>query len=193
RHPVHARPGRLAGPRLAPAQLRLEDGHRRHAQVARRRVQPALAADAHAGSRRRGKDQHSLEEAGDRMKVARMIVVVAACSLAAMAQPKAKTPADQRYFNLVNIVQRPVGLSDVELAALANDDLMRKFSPASAGSKLTQEGLEATVVPLCGADERDLIVIGNGESYATTYTGPFWIIREPATGPVVALSESSLS
>ena len=127
------------------------------------------------------------------MKVARTIVVLAAYSVAALAQSKSKTPGEQRYFNLVNIVQRPVQLSDVELAALANDDLMRKFSPASAGSKLTQEGLEATVVSLCGADERDLIVIGNGGSYATTYTGPFWIIREPATGPVVALSESSLS
>lgn len=127
------------------------------------------------------------------MKVARTIVVFATCSLAALAQPKAKTPAQPRYFNLVNAVQGPVELSDAELAVLANDDLMRKFSPASAGSKLTQEGLEATVVPLCGADERDLIVIGNGGSYATTYTGPFWIIRDLPAGPKIVLAESSLS
>lgn len=127
------------------------------------------------------------------MKVARTIMVLAACSLAALAQSKSKTPGEDRYFNLVNIVQRPVGLSDVELAALANDDLMRKFSPDAPGAKLTQEGLEATVVPLCGADERDLIVIGNGGSYATTYTGPFWIIRDLPAGPKIVLGESSLS
>ena len=127
------------------------------------------------------------------MKVTRKIILVAACSLAALAQPKSNSPAEQRYFNLVNIVQRPVQLSDAELAALANDDLMRKFSPASAGSKLTQEGLEATQVQLCGTDERDLIVIGNGGSYATTYTGPFWIIRDLPAGAKIVLAESSLS
>ena len=127
------------------------------------------------------------------MKVARITFILAAYSLAVLAQPKSKTPAGQRYFNLVNAVQGPVDLSDAELAALANDVLMRKINPGSVGSKLTQEGLKAAVVPLCGAEERDLIVVGNGGSFATTYSGPFWIIRELAAGPMVVLSESSLS
>ena len=38
-----ARPGRFARPRLAPAGLRLQDGRRRHAQVAQRRLHPPLA------------------------------------------------------------------------------------------------------------------------------------------------------
>ncbi len=37
RHPIHAGPGGFARPRLAAAQLRLEDGDRRHPQMAQRR------------------------------------------------------------------------------------------------------------------------------------------------------------
>ena len=43
RHPVRDGPGGFAGSRQPPAELRLEDGHRRHAQVARRRLHAALA------------------------------------------------------------------------------------------------------------------------------------------------------
>ena len=50
-----------------PAQLRQQDGHRRHAQVARRRLQPPLAAHAHHGPRRQSKGRRHLEEAGDRI------------------------------------------------------------------------------------------------------------------------------
>ena len=51
RHPVHPRPGRLARSRLTPAGLRLEDGRRRHAQVADRRLHPTVAGrDSHGRS-----------------------------------------------------------------------------------------------------------------------------------------------
>ena len=128
------------------------------------------------------------------MKSARIIIIFAAVGAAALAQSNSKPAVEQRYYNLVDAVQHSEQLSDAELAALASDELMRtKFSAALAGGKLTQEGLEAAALHLCGADERDLIVIGNGGSYATTYAGPFWILRDLAAGPVVVLSETSLS
>jgi hypothetical protein len=111
---------------------------------------------------------------------------------AALAQSGSKPGADERYFNLVDAVQSPQDLSAAELAVLATDDLMRKHFNA-AGSTLTQEGLEAAAVPLCNSGERDLIVIGHGGSYATEYAGPFWILRDLPSGPVVVLSETSLS
>ena len=43
RYSVHARPRGPTRTRLAPAQLRLQDGHRRHAQMAHRRLYPPLA------------------------------------------------------------------------------------------------------------------------------------------------------
>ncbi len=43
RHSVHAGTGRFARSRLAAARLRLQDGHRRHAQVADRGLHPPLA------------------------------------------------------------------------------------------------------------------------------------------------------
>ena len=125
------------------------------------------------------------------MNVTRSLLILAALGAVAPAQ---KPAADERYFNLVNAVQSPAQLTDAELAALAGDDLMRtKFSAALAGGKLTQDGLMVGSVHLCGAEERDLVVIGNGGSYATTYAGPFWIIRDLPAGPVIALSEISLS
>jgi hypothetical protein len=127
------------------------------------------------------------------MNATRIVLTLAALGMAASAQSNSKPAAEQRYFNLVDAVQHSETLSDAELAALASDDLMRTKFSAAAGAKLTQEGLEAAAVHLCSADERDLIVIGNGGSFATTYAGPFWILRDLATGPVVALAETSLS
>ncbi len=128
------------------------------------------------------------------MNAKQILLALAAAGMAvALAQSNGKPAGEQCYFNLVDAVQSSQDLTDAELAALANDDLMRKHIATAAGAKLAQEGLAAAAVHLCGADERDLIVIGNGSTYATTYAGPFWIIRNLPTGPVVVLSETSLS
>lgn len=125
------------------------------------------------------------------MKLAKTLLMLNVIGAIALAQ---KPAAEQRYFNLVDAVQHTEQLSDAELAALAGDDLIRtKYATAITDGKLTQEGLVAAAVHLCGSQERDLIVIGNGGSYATTYAGPFWIIRDLPAGPFVALSETSLS
>jgi hypothetical protein len=58
--------------------------------------------------------------------------------------------------------------------------------------KLTQEGLEAAEVHLCGSGERDLVVIGYGSQFAGANVGPFWIIRDLKTGPIIVLGEISL-
>lgn len=127
------------------------------------------------------------------MKPARTVLILAALTAAAVAQSASKATGEERYFNLVDAVQQSVDLSDAELAALSNDDLMRKHLGTNAGATLTQEGLEAAAINLCSTGERDLIVIGHGGSYATEYAGPFWIIRDLPAGPVVVLSETSLS
>jgi hypothetical protein len=131
------------------------------------------------------------------MKVTRIIFILAALVVAASAQPNSQSAAEQRFFNLEDAVQISAMLSDTELAALANDDLMRKeLAPAPSGSKptpLTQDGLAATVVHLCGSGERDLVVIGDGAPYVGANIGPFWIIRDLPAGPVVVLGETSLS
>lgn len=128
------------------------------------------------------------------MKATRIVVILVALGIAASAQPN--SAVEQRFFNLEDAVQHPEELSNAELAALANDDLMLKeLGAAPTGSKLsplTQEGLEATVVHLCGPAERDLIVIGDGAPYAGANVGPFWIIRDLPAGPVVVLGELSL-
>ena len=50
RHPVCPGPGGFARPFQPPAELRFQDGHRRHAQVERRRLRSPLAGcDPHAG------------------------------------------------------------------------------------------------------------------------------------------------
>jgi hypothetical protein len=130
------------------------------------------------------------------MKNTRIIFMLAALGLVASAQPKHNTAPGQRFFNLEDAVQHPEQLSDAELAALANDDLTRKelgtVSSGSALTPLTQEGLEATTVHLCGSGERDLVVIGDGAPFVGANVGPFWIIRDLPTGPVVVLGEISL-
>ena len=127
------------------------------------------------------------------MKPIRSVLAFAALGLAASGQPNTTPAAEQRYFNIEDAVQRPVDLSDAELAVLAKDDLMRKeLDSASHGTNLTQEGLEAAVVHLCGSTERDLVVMGNGAAYVGANVGPFWIIRDLPTGPLIVLSEISL-
>ena len=128
------------------------------------------------------------------MKATQLIFILAALGLTASAQSNSKSTVEQRFFNLEDAVQLPEELSDAELAALANDDLMRKeLGAAPSGSKLTQEGLEAAVVHLCGSSERDLVVIGDGAPFVGANVGPFWIIRDLPAGPVVVLGEISLS
>ena len=51
RHSVRDGPGGFAGSRQPPGQLRFEDGHRRHAQVARRRVYAPVARRDYDGCR----------------------------------------------------------------------------------------------------------------------------------------------
>lgn len=126
------------------------------------------------------------------MKAIRSVLVLTALCVVASAQSNSNSAAEQRFFNLEDAVQNQVDLSDAELAALAADDYF-KGAPQPQATKLTQDGLEATVVHLCGSGERDLVVLGDGEPYAAANVGPFWIIRDLPAGPAVVLSESSLS
>jgi hypothetical protein len=127
------------------------------------------------------------------MKTIQAILILTALCAVASAQSNSTPAAEQRFFNLEDAVQSPVRLSDAELAALAGDDLMRReLHQDSPGAKLTQDGLEAAVVALCDAQERDLVVIGNGAAFVSANAGPFWIIRDLPSGPVVVLSEVSL-
>jgi len=126
------------------------------------------------------------------MKSVRSVLVLIALCVVAAAQSNSNPAAEQRYFNLEDSVQNRVDLGDAELAALADDDLMRKLRPDPSAPKLTQEGIEATVVHLCGSGERDLIAIGNGGGLEDANVGPFWIIRDLPAGPAIVLSETSL-
>jgi hypothetical protein len=127
------------------------------------------------------------------MKAIQTVLVLAALGLAASAQPRSETAVGQRFFNLVDAVQHRVELSAAELSVLTNDDLMRsRLHSDRPIPTLTQEGLEAAEVHLCGSGERDLVVIGDGASFAGANVGPFWIIRDLPTGSVVVLGEISL-
>jgi hypothetical protein len=120
------------------------------------------------------------------MNIRYAILILSSFGLAPSAQPNPKPVAEQHFFNLEDAVLNQVDLSDAELAALAQDDLMRqemRNDPPIA--KLTQDGLEASVVHLGTASERDLIVIGSGTRYAGANVAPFWIIRDLPDGPVV--------
>ncbi len=64
RHSVHARPRRFARPREPPAQLRIEDGDRRHAQVEGRRLRSPVAGDDRDGPRDEGQGRRDVGEAG---------------------------------------------------------------------------------------------------------------------------------
>jgi hypothetical protein len=127
------------------------------------------------------------------MKIVWNVLVVTALCVVASAQSSSKSAVEQRFFNLEDAVQNPVDLSDAELTALANDDLMRKEMAHNPPiTKLTQEGLAASLVHLCGARERDLVVVGNGDPFVGANVGPFWIIRDLSTGPQVVLSSGML-
>jgi hypothetical protein len=126
------------------------------------------------------------------MKAIQTIPVLVVLGAIALGQPNSKS-AEQRFFNIEDAVQRPAVLSNAELAALAADDLVGKErNHASAGSNLTQEGLAASVFHLCGTSERDVVVVGFGAQYVGANVGPFWIIRDLPSGPIVVLGETSL-
>lgn len=130
------------------------------------------------------------------MNVARNALILLLVSLAAVAsaQSSSKSGAQQQFFNLEDAVPHPEALSDAELAVLAKDNLMRKeLGSTASGAALTQDGLEATAVQLCNSGERDVLVIGDGPPFKAAYVGPFWIIRDLPSGPVVVLAEPSLS
>ncbi len=57
-------PDRLARPRLPPAQLRIEDGHRRHPQMEGRRLHPPLARHDRNGPRHQSQSRRALGQAG---------------------------------------------------------------------------------------------------------------------------------
>jgi hypothetical protein len=125
------------------------------------------------------------------MKTIWNALALAAVCVVASAQQNSNPAAEQRYFNLEDAVQNQVDLSDAELTALAADAYFKNASQ-SPTTKLTQDGLEATVVHLCGAAERDLVVVGYGSQFAGANVGPFWVIRDLTAGPAVVLSETSL-
>jgi hypothetical protein len=116
--------------------------------------------------------------------------VLAAICVTASAQSKPQAAAEQRFFNIEDAIQHRVELSDTELSLLAHDDLMRAQLHQEA--RIAQDGLEAAEVHLCGASERDLVIIGDGPQFSGANVGPFWIIRDLASGPMVVLSEVSL-
>jgi len=124
-------------------------------------------------------------------------LVAAICCGIAYAQHNSGKATEQQAFNLGldgPVVEHPIVLSDDELAALANDELMkRELDQDPPIPKLTREGLEAGVVHLGPPNERDLIVVGSGGPFIGANIGPFWIIRDLASGPVVVLHASTLS
>ncbi len=92
------------------------------------------------------------------------------------------------------VVKHPVTLSDAELAALANDEMMKQeLDQDPPITKLTRRGLEASVVHLSGADERDLVVVGTGGPFIGANIGPFWVIRDLPAGPRVVFSTRALA
>ncbi len=68
RHSIHAGPSGFARPRLAPAELRIENGHRRHAQVVQRRLHSTLARRDRDGYEDQGAGRQQVEGAGQRTR-----------------------------------------------------------------------------------------------------------------------------
>jgi hypothetical protein len=90
-------------------------------------------------------------------------------------------------------VYHPVSLSTAELDVLAQDDLMKlEMDRDPPLTKLTGEGLEASVVHLHDASERDLLVVGSGAPFLGANVGPFWVIRDLPDGPRVILHAIAL-
>ncbi|SRR6266702_1058510 len=126
-----------------------------------------------------------------------IIFLLAAFSIAATAQSKPHAASEQSTFNLGvddPVVQRPVMVSDSELAALADDETMhRELDHRDPPiTKLTREGLEAGVIHLHGPNERDLVVVGSGGPFIGANIGPFWVIRDLPSGPQVVFSTIAL-
>jgi hypothetical protein len=103
---------------------------------------------------------------------------------------------EQTVFNLGEngpVVKHPVPLSAAELTALAGDDLMKQDMDDNPPiTKLTGEGLEASVVHLHDSSERDLVVIGSGRPFLGANVGPYWVIRDLPSGPQVAFRAIAL-
>jgi hypothetical protein len=157
-----------------------------------------MAPHAENGADHHRKDRLHLEKTRHRiMKKLANVLLLAALCISATAQSKPPHAAEQHSFGLGMdgpVVQHPVVISDAELAALANDDLMhRELDQDPPITKLTREGLEAAVVHLHGPNERDLIVVGSGAPFMGANVGPFWVIRDLPTGPQVVLSTITLS
>ncbi len=66
RHSIHAGPGGFARPCLAPAELRIEDGDRRHTQMGQRRLRAALARRDCHGCEDESAGRQQVEGAGQR-------------------------------------------------------------------------------------------------------------------------------
>jgi len=125
-----------------------------------------------------------------------LLITTITCSCFS-AQPKPKKEVEQQGFGLGMdgpVVEHPVALSDEELAVLANDELVKKeLDQDPPIPKLTREGLEVGVIHLAGPNERDLVVVGSGSPFMGANVGPFWIIRDLPSGPVVVLHAITLS
>jgi hypothetical protein len=128
--------------------------------------------------------------------LAGLVIAAMVCGFCS-AQPKPERTAEQRAFGLGMdgpVVQHPVALSNEELSALASDELMkRELDRDPPIPKLTREGLEAGVIHLGLPGERDLVVVGSGALFAGANIGPFWIIRDLPSGPVIVLHVTTLS
>jgi hypothetical protein len=129
------------------------------------------------------------------MKILVNALVFFSC-LITTVQAKTHRTAEQTSFGLGDlgpVIQHPVQISDPELAALAEDDVMlRELDREPPIGKLTREGLEAGVVHLHGPHERDLIVVGSGAPFIGANVGPFWIVRDLPDGPQVVFSTIAL-
>jgi len=124
------------------------------------------------------------------MRTALAIVIVAVLS-ASVTSAQPRRSGEQESFGVGGdrpVVQHSVKLSDQELAALANDELVKQeLDQDPPIPKLTREGLEAGVIHLGPPNERDLVVVGSGPPLMGANVGPFWIIRDLPTGPVVVV------
>jgi hypothetical protein len=104
---------------------------------------------------------------------------------------------EQSVFNIgadMPVIRHQVVLTDSELYVLAKDELMRKEMDQNPPiTKLTPDGLEATVVHLHGPNERDVVIVGSGRPFIGANVGPFWVIRDLPSGPQVVLGTVSLA
>jgi hypothetical protein len=128
------------------------------------------------------------------MKTLANVLLLATLCVSTTAQSKPRHTTEQHTFGIDGpVVSHQVAISDAELAALANDNMMRKeLDQDPPIPKLIREGLEAAVVHLHGPNERDLVVVGSGAPFIGANVGPFWIIRDLPTGPEIVFSTIAL-